>query len=132
MPTIEADDFRTVIEPGTYTAKTNATVYLSQGKGDSRRDVSFREYKAGETIEVPATVSGHWYGLEPNGDMFAPKTAIIEAIRKGTVLAKANKTDCEFQRFAVAEINGDIYYWNTSVNDWCSIPPEWISKIAWS
>ncbi|TXH55358.1 MAG: hypothetical protein E6Q97_08960 [Desulfurellales bacterium] len=78
--TIETDDFRTPIEPGMYVAKTQATVYLSHGKGDSRRDMSFTEYNAGDTFEIPRTVNEHWYGLEPNGDMFAPKPAIIEAV----------------------------------------------------
>jgi hypothetical protein len=77
--TIEADEFRTIIKPGSYVAKTPATVFLSQGKGDSARDLSYVNYKAGQTIEIPRTVNAHWYGLEPNGDMFAPELAIIES-----------------------------------------------------
>lgn len=55
-----------------------------------------------------------------------------EVSRKGTVLAKGNKTDRESQQFAVAEIHGDIYYWNAAISDWCSIPAEWVSQIVWS
>jgi hypothetical protein len=80
LTTIETDDFRTAIQPGIYLAKTAATVYLSQGKGDGRRDVSFATYKPGEQIEVPQAVSGFWYGLEPNGDMFSPRAAVIEKL----------------------------------------------------
>jgi hypothetical protein len=57
---------------------------------------------------------------------------MTEVNRKGTVLTKVNKTDSESQRFSVAEINGDIYYWNSAVSDWCSVPSEWISDIVWS
>jgi hypothetical protein len=58
--------------------------------------------------------------------------AMTEISRKGTVLVKGAKTDCESQRFAVAEISGDIYYWNSTVGDWCSIPAEWVNNIVWS
>ena len=78
--TIESDEFRTVIEAGKYVAKTNATIYLSHGKGDSRRDVSYVSYTVGETIEIPPTGNAHWYGLEPNGDMFHCETAVIELL----------------------------------------------------
>ncbi len=78
--TIEAEEFRTVIEPGTYVAKTDATIFLSHGKGDSRRDLSYVDYKADETIEIPETVNAHWYGLEPNGDMFRCESAVIESV----------------------------------------------------
>ena len=78
MNTIETDDFRTVITPGTYVAKTSATVFLSHGKGDARQDLSWVDYKVGQTIEIPHTENGHWYGLEPNGDMLTGhKPAII-------------------------------------------------------
>jgi hypothetical protein len=78
--TIEADEFRTIIQPGSYVAKTDATVFLSQGKGDARRDLSYVDYKAGQTIEIPQTVNAHWYGLEPNGDMFGYELALIESV----------------------------------------------------
>jgi len=81
MTTIETDDFRTVITPGTYVAKTDATVFLSRGKGDARQDINWVDYKAGQSIEIPPTVNGHWYGLEPNGDMVTGHTsAIIESV----------------------------------------------------
>jgi hypothetical protein len=81
MKTIEADDFRTVITPGTYVAKTDATVFLSRGKGDARQDINWVDYKAGQSIQVPSTVNGHWYGLEPNGDIVTGHTsAIIESV----------------------------------------------------
>lgn len=132
MSRIETDDFRTRIPAGTYVAKTPATVYLSHGTGDSRRDLSYSTYGEGDRIEIPGTESGHWYGLEPNGDMFSPETAAIEsAERTGHVVAKGNATDPEFQTFTVREIGGDIYYLNRHVADWCSIPKEWIDKIVW-
>lgn len=52
--------------------------------------------------------------------------------KSGTVLAKGNKTDAEFQTFRVAEIHGEVYYWNSTVSDWCSIPSEWRGNIVWS
>lgn len=79
---ITATEFRTQIAPGKYLAVTPATVYLSHGYGDSRRDIEFVEYRAGDLIEVPKTTNGHWYGLEPNGDMFAPEEVTIETARE--------------------------------------------------
>jgi hypothetical protein len=74
---IEADEFRTQIDPGQYTCETACTVYLSQGKGDARRDLHYVEHKAGAVIEIPRTVNGHWYGLEPNGDLFDLAPAVL-------------------------------------------------------
>jgi hypothetical protein len=51
--------------------------------------------------------------------------------RSGTVTAKGNKTDSEFQRFSVQEIDGEIYYYNKHVGDWCSIPSAWVPDVVW-
>ncbi len=52
--------------------------------------------------------------------------------RIGSVVAKGNKTDAEFQTFRVAEIHGDLYYYNSNVSDWCSLPESWLSKVTWN
>lgn len=51
--------------------------------------------------------------------------------RTGTVLAKGNKTDPYAQRWTVQEIDGDLYYYNKSIGDWCSLPTDWTSRIIW-
>ena len=76
---IETDDFRTRIAPGKYIAKTEATIFLTYGTGEGRRDISYQSIEVGQTIEIPQTVGGHWYGLEPNGDFLSPEPAIIES-----------------------------------------------------
>jgi hypothetical protein len=75
---IETDDYRTKLKPGDYLAKTKAVVYLSQGTGDQRRDVEYTEHNPGDKFTIPQTTGGHWYGLEPNGNMFAQRIAAVE------------------------------------------------------
>ncbi len=65
---IIADEFRTRIEPGNYLCVTDATIYLCQGTGYSRREIEYQDLKVGTPVVIPDTVNGHWYGLDPNGD----------------------------------------------------------------
>lgn len=77
---VETDDFRSRLMPGQYVARTAAVVFLSQGTGDSRRDIEFTSYKVGDRFEVTETTNGFWYGLEPNGTMFSPQLASVEMV----------------------------------------------------
>jgi hypothetical protein len=78
---LTAHEFRKRLAAGTYQAVTEATVYLSYGTGDSRRDLAYSTYKPGDEIEIPHTTPGHWYGLEPNpGEDFGEHTPATVAL----------------------------------------------------
>lgn len=81
MNAVTASEFTTRIQPGTYRAATGCTITLCRAQGDQRQELEYAEYKAGEIIEIPKTVNGFWYGLDPNGNSFdGYHEAIIEGV----------------------------------------------------
>ena len=107
---------------------------------ESHADLARQLEMRGYTIEMNSDDNGHsevhFAGVhvgDIRGDSEATVTSLCdEDEENGSVIAKGNKTDSESQHYAVAKINGDIYYWNSYVCDWCSIPSEWISGIVWA
>ncbi len=132
MTTVSTNDFRTQLLSGTYCAETRVVIFLSHGKGDSRRDVSYSTYKAGETVVIPETVNGFWYGLEPNGDMFSPEPAVLKTVKTGLVRVKANLTDPVFRTFQVREIGAGPEYLHPELLDWFTVPESWLAQIVWN